>query len=425
MKNDIKKKKDGKTTSAMLLGVLVCFVLIAVYGIVSQLKVSYAFPTAFDQISADDVESVKTQSKAMTLNLPTNWKLMPNKFVVATSDDKYILDMFCLQMFKEFPGPTKHLTYTKQATNKYIDEGISSIIISAYDKAEVKTNDGVTTISLKTDQDYYNAQIAIWIYQNLDVLGIDVQGYNDYSEFLTSFPAGDNKTKIQNLIGTDDEEITAANFLDLQDLQKTWNLIKESHNSEPAKTIYDYVENATTSQTVTTKNAINLDGKVELKLTDDKKYYQTDLLQVEITKAVNTEFNGFTFNIESDNKDVKAELIDEEGNVISDYKTIENKKFRIRLDASKLPTNSTTSLTGDISGIFKHISFKEYMADDAAYQIALLAASTSKDESVPLKLSVTVPDTGAGYTGYIYIIGALVLIVGLTVIYVNTKVQEN
>lgn len=419
MKNDIKKKKDGKTTSAMLLGVLVCFVLIAVYGIVSQLKVSYAFPTAFDQISADNVESVTSDTKKINYkpeNAPASWKTLEYKFASKTKAIEgvtYTLDMFCLEMLKEVPSANddqdaededKNVSFVRQSTNKYIDEGISSIIISAYDNATVNTQGSNVSVTLSNDN-YYNAQIAIWIYQNLTLLE---------KQSIT----------IDDVTGRDAEE-KQQNLENMIELQGMWNSIKTSHDTGAAKAIYNYVENATTSQTITTENTISLDGEVELKLTDDKKYYQTDLLKVEITKAVNTEFNGFTFNISSDNKDVEAELIDEDGNVIADYKNIENKKFRIRLDASKLPSNSTTSLTGDISGVFKHISFKEYKAEDDVWQIALLAASTSKDESVPLKLSVTVPDTGAGYTGYIYIIGALVLIVGLTVIYVNTKVQEN
>ena len=406
MKNDIRKKKDGKTTSAMLVGVLVCFVLIAVYGIVSQLKVSYAFPTAFDQISADDVESVKTVVRTLELEspLPEGWHKIPNKFVVTTSDGKYVLDMFCLEMFNEFPNQEDSFTYTRQSTNKYIDEGISSIIISAYEKADIKTEGGKTTISL-SDDDYYDAQIAIWILQNQELLA-------------------KNEITNDDVPGSDEERKT-ANKRSANELKTMWNSFGSHHESGHAKAIYNYVINAQSANTSTSKNSIKLDGKVELKLTDDKKYYQTDLLQVQITTAVNTEFNGFSFNIKSDNKDIDAELVDEEGNMIADPTSLTSGKFRIRLDASKLPTNSTTTLTGDISGIFKHISFKEYKTNDEDYQIALLAASTSKDESVPLKLSVTVPDTGAGFTGYIYIIGALVLIVGLTVIYVNTKVQEN
>lgn len=423
MNKEVRKKKEGKTTSAILLGTLVCFVLIAVYGIVSQLKVSYAFPTAFDQVSADDIESVKSKTTQINYRPSTSWKNLTYKFTVETTanNPKYQLDMFCLEMFREVPGTDDDGTeFKRQSQNKYIDEGINSIVIAAYDNATVNATGNNVTITL-SNENYYNAQMAIWIYQNLDILGIDVQNYEHFS----NVPAGDNKTKIQKVIGNEDAEITEANFDDLKELQKMWNAIKTSHTSGAAKTIYDYVTNAVDSKTITTKNTISLDGKVELKLTSDKEYYQTDLLQVEITKAVNTEFNGFTFNIKSDNKNVTVELIDQEGNIITDFNSIGDKKFRIRLKASDLAPNSTTNLTGDISGVFKHIGFKEYKATDEAWQIALLAASTSEDESVPLKLSVSVPDTGAGYTGYIYIIGALVLIVGLTVIYVNTKFQEN
>ena len=57
MNKEFKKKKDSKTSSSILVGVLVCFVLIAVYGIVTQLNVSYALPETLKEI--ENVKEVK------------------------------------------------------------------------------------------------------------------------------------------------------------------------------------------------------------------------------------------------------------------------------------------------------------------------------------------------------------------------------
>ena len=407
MKKNVKNKKDGKSSSAILGATLVCFVLIAVYGIVSQLKVSYAFPKAFDKIDSTQIKQIVPTTKTELAYKPAEagvtWKVMGDKFTgrATVNSTTYNLDMFCLEMFKNVPSASDNVTYSR--TEENVEEAINYIITKAYENSKIEEKDNTVTISL-SDGDYYDAQMAIWIYQNQALL------------------AKDTITKA-DVIGADDEE-KQSNVDQANDLKTMWNGIKTNHTNKHAKTIYDYVTGANNAKSDTSKNSIKINGKVELKLTKDNKYYETDLLGVEITKAVNTEFNGFKFNIKSDNKDVAAEIVDEKGNVITDYKELENKKFKIRLDASKLAVNTTTKLSGDVSGVFKHISFNKYKATND-WQIALLAVSTSKDESVPLKLSVTVPDTGFGYSGYIYIIGAIVLIVGLTIIYVNTKKQEN
>lgn len=414
----MKNKKDKKTSSIFLMGSLVCFVLIAVYGITTQLKVSYAFPNSFNEIDSSKIESIKsTAARLDVAYLPTEspagdnaWKKMYEKFTgsATVNETTYNLDMFCLEIFKEIPlattQPETDKNYTRQTDS--VDEGITSIIISAYEKANVKKEGNTVTMSLDNG-DYYNAQMAIWIYQNMDLLK-------------------KSEITIADVPGDDDIE-KADNLKEIQALQRLWKDIskEDGHSSGPAKIIYDYVANAIDTNTIQTKNTVKLNGNVVLKLTSDKKYYETDLLTLEITKAANTEFNGFNFTIKSDNKNVNVEVVDESGNVITDYSQIETKKFKIRLDASNLPANTTANVTGDISGVFKHISFKKYKSSNDKYQIALLVASDSKDESVPIKLSVTVPDTGLGNSLYIYIIGALVLIVGMTIIYVNTKVQEN
>lgn len=408
------KKKDKKTSSIFLIGTLACFVLIAVYGITTQLKVSYAFPNAFDEIDSSKITQIKSTAAALTQDyLPEEspsgenaWKSMHEKFTgsATVNTTTYNLDMFCLEIFKDVPFADDNVTYERQ--NDSVDEAITSIIISAYNKANVDKTDNTVTISLK-NEDYYDAQMAIWIYQNMDLLN-------------------KNEITIADVTGADDEE-KQANLNNIKALQRLWKDISKAdgHNKGHAKIIYDYVANAIDAKTIDTKNTVQLKGQVELKLTSDKKYYETGLLEVEITTASNTELNKFIFTTKTDNKDVDVEIIDENGNVITDYSQLQSKKFKIRLDASKLPSNSTTNITGDLQGIFRHVSFKKYKATEDGWQIALLVASDYKDESVPLKLSVTVPDTGLGSSLYIYIIGALVLIVGMTIIYVNTKVQEN
>ena len=78
-------------------------------------------------------------------------------------------------------------------------------------------------------------------------------------------------------------------------------------------------------------NSIKLsDGNPELKLSADKNYYETGVMSVAVTTAVNTEFSGFKFTINSNN--YTTTVVDENNNEITDLATIATgKKFKIRV----------------------------------------------------------------------------------------------
>ena len=131
---------------------------------------------------------------------------------------------------------------------------------------------------------------------------------------------------------------------------------------------------------------------------------------------------------------VAIEIVESEINVIDskDYssKIVSGQKFKFRIKKEDLSANTTVKITGDIEGKFNHMGFEAYEAKvdgtvDNEYQVVLIPIVKSEQKSIKLSADVTVPDTGAGYSGYIYIIGAIILVVGLTIIYVNTKVQKN
>lgn len=406
MKKEFKKKKDSKTSSSILVGALVCFVLIAVYGIVTQMNVSYAFPETLTEIK--NVKEVRPKLKDYTdlKNVDSTWD-KPNSKIVGSvilegkTTADYIIDVFCLERDKimpddVLPNTEKKITYKKSSDQSLIDEGINYIVLQAYDKNITETeNEGVKTISL-SDDDYYDAQMALWIYQN-----------NAKS---------------------DDKKIA--------DITNTWTSINNNHGSGHAANIYNYIKGAEEAlENKDVKNNIVLEGKVEFKLTTDEKYYETGELKLNITKAPNTEFTGFNLKLDND-KNVEIVIIDNEGNVVEtkDYssKIVSGQKFKFRIKKDDLPSNTTVSITGKIEGKFNHMGFEAYEAwvedetePSEELQIVLIPITKSEPKSVEISASVTVPDTGAGYSGYVYIVGALVLIVGLTIIYVNTKVKED
>ena len=148
-------------------------------------------------------------------------------------------------------------------------------------------------------------------------------------------------------------------------------------------------------------------------------------MSVAVTTAVNTEFSGFKFTINSNN--YTTTVVDENNNEITDLATIATgKKFKIRVAATNLNAGNEATITGDISGVFITHTFLAYQDQDnpTESQIALLVTNNYKETTVPLKLNIKVPDTGSNYSKYIYIVGTLVLVIGLSVIYVNTKTRK-
>lgn len=429
--NDIRKTKNRAFTT-MILGFFVCFFMVGMYIITNNVSTSYALPITID---AKDIEEITTATKQIVKNNETgelsyvtldenyqepegytDWFYslgddtysLATKFVGTINLENgvvYELDMFCLEMNKAIPRAG--INYIRDAEyDQYIDEGIIYIINQAYKNVELKDNKIALSIA-----DYYDAQIAIWIYQELK--------------------RGDKKFNWCNADHcaepTTPEAIAAKNqiVLALSQLQNVWDYVQNNHASGETNKIYNYVVGAQAAKASETANEIKIkSGKVELKLTDNKDYYETDLIEVDVTTAVNTEFAGFGFVLNSD--EYNTIIVDENGNTINDYSQLANNKFRIRIPASSLKVGEKTTITGDFTARFSKDTYLAYGFNGgvASYQKALLVASTTSFQSIPLKLEVTVPDTGIDYSQYIYIIGAMVLVIGLTVIYVNTKSKE-
>ena len=420
----MKNTKDGKTGSFLLIGTLVCFALIAVYGIVTQLKTSYALPDTLKEI--ENVKEVTPEKKSYKPS--STWsgfslteKMIGNIVLEGKTTPSYKLDMFCLQAHVIMPSstttdePPKKITYKRSSSQDLIDEGINSIVIKAYEKAYEDNNltdtenDGVKTISL-SDDDYYTAQIALWVYQNLT-------------------------GKYETQEGDPQDETTLAKAEAKNKLNNVWNNGNVGDDNQ-SKKLKEYVNAALeANENKNVKNNITLDGNVEFKLSADEKYYQTGDLKLNIVKAPNTELTGFNLKFNTDSN-ISVYVVDSNNNVIDskDYasKIISGEKFKFRINKDDLHIDETVSISGKISGQFKHMGFEAYEAwiegDETAtkdLQIALVPITKTSSDKVDINASITVPDTGIGYSGYIYIIGALVLIIGLSIVYVNTKVQEN
>lgn len=372
---------DNRSSATILLGVLLCFVMVTVYVFSRNLDTTYAIPATLD---AKDIS--KFTSEVETISLPANKYfegsvLLNSKFKgkFEKDDVTYTVDLFCLEHEKGMPNSREYVKVGD--SSQYIDEGITYIVNTAY---KDKDFDGSHNLTLGNDE-YYTIQTAIWIYQEIQ------------------------KSNPENT-----------------DIANMWKALQTSHASGVAKNIYDLVVNAQSVKNSTGVNSIEVsNGNLEFALSDDKTYYETSPITVSITtKNSNTEFSGFKFELNSNVFDTT--VVDESGSVIQDLNSLAGKTFKIRVNASNLNAGSESNIVGKISGIFTNNSFLAYQSSSSpeSAQIALLVTSNKTTEMKELKGKITVPDTARDYSKYVYIIGAMVLVIGLSVIYVNAKAKQ-
>lgn len=401
-------KNFNKAYTSIVLSIFVCFIMIGAFVLSNGLKTSYALPAELD---ASNIDTLVTATEDLTSEpyqpFGNGTTVIGEKFVgkinTGSGETVYYVDMFCLEQLKGMPNAGHEYSKVADST-KYIDNGITYIVNKAYENASIQNNK-ITLSSV----DYYNAQIAIWIYQQLQKIKPFEWCQQDECAVTPN---------------TQQTVTTAASTLNT--LRATWTAIQNDHASGNAKIIYDYITGAQAAAKDTTENTITITpNKVQLKLSDDKKYYDTDLLQINVTTAANSTFAGFTYTM-NDNE-YGTIIADENGNEITDYSTLANTKFKIRVPAEKLKAGTTAKVSGDLIGLFQTSNYLAYQfvgEESDSQQIGLLATSAKSASRHKLNLSVTVPDTGVDYSQYIYIIGAMVLVIGLTVIYVNTKAKE-
>lgn len=160
-----------------------------------------------------------------------------------------------------------------------------------------------------------------------------------------------------------------------------------------------------------------------ISLTNDEKYYQSDLVSVvgSTSSPLINSFEGYSITI---NKAPEGTiLVDESGNV---YDNLDNmsptSKFYVRIPVDKVKEDSKV-VEINIRGNFKMYGANYYTATNAqnVANVGILNKSEDKPLTIELNYTPDVPDTGMSTAQTIYFIGLIVLLSGVGIIYVNAK----
>lgn len=170
-----------------------------------------------------------------------------------------------------------------------------------------------------------------------------------------------------------------------------------------------------------------------ISMTDDNKYYQTDVVSVigSVTPASIGNFNGYSIDLSRAPKGTYVTT--PEGNKIEDIENMSaGSQFRVYIPVDKV-TEENKNIQINILGSFNSYTGNKYIAtkgDGSPAQTITSVKTVPNNVSQPLEISLNytpnVPDTGMSTAQSIYFIGLIVLLSGVGIIYANTKsTQQN
>lgn len=164
-----------------------------------------------------------------------------------------------------------------------------------------------------------------------------------------------------------------------------------------------------------------------ISVTNDNKYYQTDLISVvgTTTSPVISSYEGYAVNLSKAPEGTI--LVDESGNQYSDLQNMSpTSKFFVRVPVDKV-TDENKTLEISISGKYKMYGANKYVSSE--YQkvanVKLLSKNISSPLTIQLDYTPDVPDTGMGVAQTIYFMGLILLLSGVGIVYANAKPKTN
>ena len=168
-----------------------------------------------------------------------------------------------------------------------------------------------------------------------------------------------------------------------------------------------------------------IDKKDTISITNDNKYYQTDLISIVGKENTISDYKGYSITLSKAPEGTI--LVDESGNVYDDIKNMSpTSKFYVRVPIEKV-TNENKSIELSVNGKFDMYGANKYVSGD--YQkvanVKILNKEISKPLNIQLDYTPSVQDTGMGVAQKIYFIGLILLLSGVGIVYANTKQQTN
>lgn len=347
-------------------------------------KTGSALPDTFVSTQGDELNKVIGESSAY----PTERILRYVGFFGDSSGTK--VPVFCTQKNVDFnPG----VSYSKGT--EINDQGLIYLMSQLYPNKSIKAADG-------TEYDEriqaWITQAAIWsyMYEIEDPYNTDFAEVNDKVKAVDQLFIGNDLTPSLSTPGSTVFETFGINTLIAQAKQ---------YREDP----FVHLEVNKASDTIS--------------LTNDEKYYQSDLVSVvgSTSSPLINSFEGYSITI---NKAPEGTiLVDESGNV---YDNLDNmsptSKFYVRIPVDKVKEDSKV-VEINIRGNFKMYGANYYTATNAqnVANVGILNKSEDKPLTIELNYTPDVPDTGMSTAQTIYFIGLIVLLSGVGIIYVNAK----
>ena len=163
-----------------------------------------------------------------------------------------------------------------------------------------------------------------------------------------------------------------------------------------------------------------------VELTEDGKYYQTQMFNVNFSTDLNNMLMSYELSFPDSPENI--EVYTEDGQRIEDLSNVTQTKFFLRVPADKVTEDAKVvhvSVKGHINGYTAGI----FAPEDPTFQHVVLARPEISDinSGVDLDIKVTTdaPDTRMSVTQSVYFIGLVILLCGIGIIYANTKPSKS
>ena len=413
--NKRKLKIDGTTVLSFA---------VALFAIVSLVtvgfnQISYAIPEVQqpfgDEFYVNDYSDTNpnaaTERENKVVGANSNFTVFPYYALVkdeaGTETDRK--PVYCLEYDVQF---TDGGHYSKESGVE-VDGGLLYLLANLHPHNKIKNGSADVDDSTAT----WITQTAIWIY--LSEKG-DTGNQDLTKEKIAAIRAetalnkGHDSTKIT-------ETINLGTGKPLYD-----NLVVYADGDQ--KTINELITKAKSLPAVA--KAVKVDKNDTISLSNDGKYYFTDVIAVKgiVSDKTIGVFNGFSLKI------TKAP----EGTIITDKDGVEIKdtsnlapgtEFYIRIPVDKV-TEDNKKVEVDVSGSFKSFLGYGYRVDNSAESQRITLVNTVNnnvhfDLDVDVNYSPRVPDTGMTTAQSIYFIGLVVLLCGVGIVYANAKPATN
>lgn len=158
-----------------------------------------------------------------------------------------------------------------------------------------------------------------------------------------------------------------------------------------------------------------------ISITNDNKYYQTDLVSVNYKENSVSTYKGYSVNLSKAPEGTI--LVDESGNVYDDVSNMSpTSKFYVRIPVDKV-TDKSKKIELSINGKFDVYGANKYVSGE--YQKVANVKILNKEISGPLDIQLDytpeIPDTGMGVAQTIYFMGLILLLSGVGIVYANAK----